>query len=439
MDGRVMTKRLIVVSIDALVYEDLDHFKHLPCFSRFWNEGSRVNRVRTVYPSLTYPAHTSILTGVSSGRHTVINNEPFLPGQSPRPWFWFHDRVAVRDIHDVAKEAGLTTCSLFWPVTGNHRSVDYLIDEYWPQFKGDTLETAYKRAGCSDELYEAVVRKREDSFRAFDSAITDYASTEIACDIIRKYKPNLMTLHLTLVDSTRHDYGVFNNKVEEAAAKTEDFISMIFEACREAGTFDETNFVITSDHGQLCYTRKVNLNRLLAEEGFLKLDADGALSDWDAYVESACFSAHVYLKNPADKALYDRVEKLLDHWLNEHTYGIGKVYTAEEAKARFGLYGDFSFVIETDQTTVFSSKLSDPLWVQCPPDVPGYGRATHGHDPDVGPQPVFLAYGPAIRRGAVIPKADIRDEAPTFAAILGLDFPEAEGHPIRGLLKDTGI
>ena len=317
--------------------------------------------------------------------------------------------------------------------------MDYLIDEYWPQFKGDTLEAAYKRAGCSDELYDAVVRKREDRFRVFDSAVTDYASTEIACDIIRKYKPNLMTLHLTLVDSTRHDYGVFNDKVEEAVAKTEDFLSMIFEACRDAGTFDETNFVITSDHGQLCYTRKVNLNRLLADEGLLKPDSDGVLSSWDAYAESACFSAHVYLKDPSDKALYGRVKELLERWESEHTYGIGKVYTAEEARARFGLYGDFSFVIETDQATVFSSKLSDPLWVQCPPDAPGYGRATHGHDPDVGPQPVFLAYGPAIWKGAIIPKADIRDEAPTFAAILGLDFPEAEGQPIRGLLKDRRI
>ena len=434
-----MSGRLFVVSIDALVYEDLDHFKHLPCFSKFWNEGSRVNRIRTIYPSLTYPAHTSILTGVSTGRHTVINNEPFLPGKSPRPWFWFHDRVAVKDIHDVAKEAGLTTCSLFWPVTGNHRSVDYLIDEYWPQFKGDTLESAYKRAGCSDELYDAVVRGREDRFRAFESSITDYASTEIACDIIRKYKPDFMTLHLTLVDSTRHDWGVFNDKVEAAAAKTEDFISMIFSACTDAGIFDETNFVITSDHGQISYTRKVNLNRLLADEGLMELDADGNLLRWDAYVESACFSAHVYLSDPQDKVLYDRVRKLLEHWLNEHTYGIGKVYTTEEAKARFGLYGDFSFVIETDQTTVFNSKLADPLWVQCPPDEPGYGRATHGHDPDVGPQPVFLAYGPAIRRGVVIPKAAITDEAPTFAAILGLEFPEAEGRPIRGLLKDKGI
>lgn len=430
-----MSRRLIVVSFDALVYEDLDHLKHMPCISKFWNEGSRVTRIRTIYPSLTYPAHASILTGATTGKHTVVNNGPFNPGSYANDWFWFHDQVKAKDIHDVAKEAGLTTCSLYWPVTGCHKSVDYLIDEYWPQFKGDTLEAAYKRAGTSDELYDAVVRGREDKFRSFDSFITDEAETDIACDIIKKYKPHLLTLHLTQIDSTRHDRGVFNDLVEQAAATTDKFMGKIMDACKDAGIYDETNFVITSDHGQINYTRKVNLNALLVKEGLIRLNEDGSLKDWDAYIKSACFSAHVYLKNPNDKQLYDRVAKLLDSWLNDHTLGIGEVYTTQQVKEKFGLYGDFSFVIETDQTTYYTGKLNDPFMEDCPPEAPGYGRATHGHNPDVGAQPVFLAYGPQIKKGVVIPKANIIDEAPTFAKILGLDFPEAEGEPITAFLK----
>ena len=52
-----MEKHLVVVSFDAMVCEDLDLLKNGPVFSKFLNEGSRVNRIRTIYTSLTYPAH----------------------------------------------------------------------------------------------------------------------------------------------------------------------------------------------------------------------------------------------------------------------------------------------------------------------------------------------------------------------------------------------
>lgn len=65
----------------------------------------------------------------------------------------------------------------------------------------------------------------------------------------------------------------------------------------------------------------------------------------------------------------------------------------------------------------------------------GTGRATHGHLPEKGPQPVFAAKGPAFRDGAVLPSGRLVDEAPTLAAVLGLEIPGADGHPVRELLK----
>ena len=65
----------------------------------------------------------------------------------------------------------------------------------------------------------------------------------------------------------------------------------------------------------------------------------------------------------------------------------------------------------------------------------GYLRASHGHDPAVGPQPVFIGYGPSFRSGVVLPEGKIIDEAPTYARILGLELPDAEGKPFFGLLR----
>ena len=104
--------------------------------------------------------------------------------------------------------------------------------------------------------------------------------------------------------------------------------------------------------------------------------------------------------------------------------------TAQEAKEQYGLYGDFSFVLESDESTLFTSKWTEPLFSEAE----GV-RASHGHDPAVGPQPVFLGYGPSFRSGVVLPEGRIIDEAPTYARILGLDLPDAEGAPMTGLLN----
>ena len=91
-------------------------------------------------------------------------------------------------------------------------------------------------------------------------------------------------------------------------------------------------------------------------------------------------------------------------------------------------------MIESDETTLFSSDWKEPLFTPYNPEQ-GYEKASHGHDPAVGPQPVFLAVGPHFREGVVLPCAPIINEAPTYAAILGVRLPDAEGEPLNALLR----
>lgn len=428
-------KRLVIISYDAMVYEDLDSLKDCPCFGQLWNQGSRVNRMQTIYPSLTYPSHVSILTGVHPGRHGIVNNEPSIPGNLKCDWYWFHQPVQVKDLHDLAKEAGLTTASVFWPVSGAHPSIDFLVAEYWAQGKDDTLEAAYKRAGTSDELFERCVRPLIPHLDSWESPVTDEGKTLLACDILKTYKPHLMTLHLGQIDYYRHRYGIFNDKVTHGVMQSERYLQMIMDACREAGTFEETNFIVVSDHGQLDYHRRMNINALLVKEGLLRLDAAGKVADWDVWIKSANFSAQVYLKDPEDKVLYDRVYRLLQSWCDSGDMGISRVYTAQEARDEESLYGEFSFVLESSEGTLFFSQWAEPVFSPAPLLAEGYRRGSHGHHPARGPQPVFLAMGPDIRPGVVLEQGRVIDEAPTFARILGLAFEDADGVPMTELLN----
>ncbi len=427
--------RLVILSLDALVYEDLETLGRYPCFRKLMTEGSRVNRMRTVYPSLTYPSHVSILTGVYAGRHGIVNNEPSIPGNLNCDWYWFHKPVRSRDLHDAAKEAGLTTASVFWPVSGLHPSVDFLVDEYWAQGKGDTLKEAYLRAGTTEELFEYAVQPYIDGFDSWESPVTDEAKIRCACDIINRYKPHLLTLHLGQIDYYRHRYGIFNDMVTKGVEQSERFLQMLFDACREAGIYEETNFIVLSDHGQINFTRRMNINLLLRKAGLIRVGAGGELTGWDAWIKSANFSGHVYLRDPGDRQLYDRVFGLLQQYCAQGDMGISRVYTAEEARREEGLYGGFSFVIESDDTTLFFSDWREPLFSPAETRGKAYARGSHGHHPSKGPQPVFLAVGPGIKPGVVIETGRVVDEAPTFARLLGVDLPDTDGNPIEQILS----
>lgn len=422
--------KLIIISFDAMVGEDIERLRDKPCFKTMLEEGAQIKRIRTVYPSLTYPAHVSILTGCRCGRHGIVNNEPSIAGDLKCDWYWFHDAVRTPDLHDAAKAAGLSTASVFWPVSGGHPSVDYLLAEYWAQGKNDSLEQAYLRSGTDRRFYDEVVRGLLPRLDSWEAPYTDEGKTLVACEIIRRYQPDLLTLHLGQIDYYRHRYGVFNDYVSAGVDKSDKYLAMIFRACKEAGVFNNTNFVIVSDHGQLNYKRRMNLNRLFVQEGLIRLNDEGGIADWDAWAKTANFSAQIYLKDSTNAELAARVETLL-----KNAEGTERVFSAAEAREEEGLYGDFSFVLESDGDTLYFSDWREPLFSPAVPLKDGYGRASHGHHPDKGAQPVFIAMGPSVRKGAVLDSGRIIDEAPTFAAMLGISLPGCEGSAITQLLN----
>lgn len=397
-----MAKHVIVISEDAMVYEDLETLKKLPTFGKIWDCCARVNRVRSIYPSLTYPAHATMMTGVRPGRHGIVNNEVAKMGEQSSDWEWFADALKVPTVFDAAHEQQLTTAGVFWPVTGNLRSVDYLVAEYWPQSKDETMRECFVHAGTSEDVAKRVLDPNLHLQVNRTHPYCDNFINACACSIIREYRPNLLMIHPANVDAYRHGTGLFSDRVTHGLHEIDAWMDELIRATKAAGIYEETDFFIVSDHGQLNITRAIALNALLREMGLIRVDAEGRVTAYDAFVKSSGLSAQVYLRDPDNKATYDRVRNVLRHWCEEGIYGISRVYTAEEAWAEEGLRGGFSFVLETDGFTTFSNDWSRPL--VRPLDMSDYrfGKATHGHHPDKGPQPTLLAFGPDIQPGVVL-------------------------------------
>ena len=227
------------------------------------------------------------------------------------------------------------------------------------------------------------------------------------------------------------EQGVVHHALEE----TDRWLGILLDAVRIAGIENDTSFVLLSDHGQINITRTISPNVYLRDKGYISSGENGEVREWSAYVKSAGASAHVYLKDPSDEKNKNEVYGLLCKMAEEGVYGFERVYTLDEVKEKYGLSGDFSFVLEGDGYTSFGE------WL-CRPAVRGFdlsdyrfGRATHGHAPEKGPQPTFIANGGLFKSGVVLESGSVLDHAPTIAAALGLTLPEAAGKPVYDVLK----
>ncbi len=427
-------KKLIVFSADAMVGEDVEYLKTLPNYKRYLEGGCRIERVASVYPTITYPCHTTMATGVWPDKHRVPGNCQFIPGADPLPWRWDYRFVEWKeDIFTAAKKAGYTTAAVFWPVTGNHPYIDYLIDEYWTQGPEDTPRQAWRRMGSSEEMLDIVER------HIGENQIRKHPPTEefiigCTCDIIRRFQPDVLFLHPANIDDYRHKTGLFNDRILEGIRETDKWIGEIMRAVEEAGELENTNLVLTSDHGQLEIKRVININVFLADQGLIRKHEDGSLKDWDAWSLSGGMSAAVYLRDPKDREVYEKTYRILKDMAQEGIYGISQVFTREEAKAHH-LDGDFSFILETDGYTSFGDAINRPVVTNYDLEDYRYGRATHGYLPGKGPQPVFLAKGPDFRENVTLKSGRLIDQAPTYAKLLGVELPRADGKPLGCFLR----
>lgn len=433
-------KRLLVLSADSMVTEDLALLETMPNFTRLLKGGVRAERVRGIYPSLTYPAHAAILTGCWPEKTGIVSNLIYSEDTRCGDWEWDAAALRVGDLFTAAKRAGYTTASVLWPVTGGHRAVDYLINEAWRLRPGEGVGRLFARYGSKPEVIGILLRELKylaPGYIEKGLAIhPEYDDFGVACaaGIIRRFRPELLLIHACPVDASRHEYGVFSDRLPEAIRRVDRYLGQLGDALEEAGVLEETNIALISDHGQMNYTRTAHVNAALSQAGFLSLREDGVLAEgWRAYARAVGMSAYVYLRHPEDRETAERVRRFL-----ESLEGISRVYSQEEARREEHLGGAFSFVLETDGHTAFSNSFREPYLHPAQPQEPGYGRGQHGYLPEKGPQPLFAAKGPDFAENAVLPPFRLVDEAPSFARLLGVEMPEADGHWVPGLLREGG-
>lgn len=431
-------RRLYVLSVDAMITEDIPFLRTLPAFGKILKDAAIVSDVITVYPSLTYTAHASMITGCYPDRHHIINNELLEPNAAKLPWYrsrkYFDDDV--KSVLEAAKEAGYTTGAFCWPVTAD-MDIDYHLPECWVWT--DSAQDMYDefiRCGAKkeflDEFWDEYGTHLTGLYTPQFSLVT-HAATLTA---IRNHQPEVIFEHLSVVDAVRHANGVYAKPVyRNAYMELELMLQQTLHTMQEAGVLEDTTFVITSDHGQTPVKQLLGINTLLARDGLITLNAQGKIDSYRAYAHSCAHSAQVYVSDPGDEALVQKVYDTLKKYQDE-SYGIAHIFTREQVAKRYRVDGPFSFMLEGGDGTSFSNSPLSNVITRADNSDYKYSVATHGHMPEDGPKPAMILNGPGIRKGAALQGIDIVDEAPTLAALLGVSLGSPDGHARSELLSN---
>ena len=436
---------VLMISIDGLKPEYITqadaHGMKLPYLRTLLTKGTYADGVVGIWPTITYPSHTTLITGVWPAEHGIENNQVFDPEQKFRgAWNWYASAIRVPTLWQVAHRAGLRTASVGWPVSAGATDVDYLIPEYWRS------ASPSDSANPDDQLLMAALARPDTLLQQLKSAAGPYMNgndtsiagdemkTRYALEILRRYKPAFMTLHLSSLDESQHEHGPFS---AEACADLEALDGMVARLAQQAiASNPSAAVVIVSDHGFMDISHAVNLAIPFLQAGLIQgAPTQGAtdattkspvVNSWKAQPWMAGGMAAIMLHDPNDRATEQQVKTMLDGLAANPDNGIAEILDRDAMKKR-GAYPDAAFLVVLKPGYYTANALTGSLVTP----IPGH-RGSHGFSPEYPEMhSSFFAVGAGIAHHRDLGLVDMRQIAPTVAGILHVPMPTAKATPLH--------
>lgn len=420
---------VVIVTIDGFPARALqDPHLPMPTLRSMIHNGAVADAMRPINPTVTWPNHTAMVTGVDASHHFVMANGLLTfpadgTGPEVMPWTPKDELVHARTLYEAATEKGLTTAQVDWVAISKARGVTWKFGE------APELDDTVTQELIADHTISA------DDIRHFGKgspAWHDEVWTDAAVDIIEKHRPNLLLLHLLQTDSLQHEYGPLTAAAYSAYANADACLGRVVDAVRKAGLSDSTTFFVLSDHGFSSFTHTIRPNVELTHLGLLQEDHGQVKGK--VWVKAEGGGAELFILDRNERA--SLVPKLKQAF--EGIEGVAHVYTNSEAQT-LGLPSDE----KTDQ--------APQLFLAA---APGYAfddaatgdvltthevKGQHGYlnsNPEMSA--LFVASGAAIHPGVHLGTISNLQVAPTIAQILGLEMPDAKQAPLPVLRQEVG-
>lgn len=422
-------KYVVLVSIDGFrsdFYKDPSWAT--PHLQQMAKQGVYAQGVNGVFPTVTYPSHTSLITGVTPSKHGILYNTRFEPGSEGGQWYTETKQIQSETLWDAVRKAGMKSASVSWPVSVG-APVDYNIPEIWSKENPSDRRGATAQYATPKGLFEEVVANATGQLQVNDynlsSPSMDQNLARIAGYIIRTYKPNLLTIHLPCTDGAQHAEGRESDLLRRTIAGADNAVGILLDALQKAGIRDSTTIIVSGDHGFVDTHSSLSPNIWLMKKGLI--GKAGTKDDWKAWFVPTGGAAFLRLKNNKDLAIVQQVKQMLE----ELPEGYKKLFRIIEKPelVRSGADPDAMLALAAVQGITFNAATSGEEFRVAK-------GGTHGYYPDFSEiQTGFVAGGAGIKKGSVVPVMSLTDIAPTIAYLLGIELKQATGTVYPGVLE----
>jgi Type I phosphodiesterase / nucleotide pyrophosphatase len=420
---------VLLISIDGMrpdyITQADEHHLRIPTLRRIMTSGTYADGVIGDLPTVTYPSHTTIITGVWPSEHGVLDNQRFDPERKlSGAWYWYADQIKVPTLWSAAHDAGLHTASVGWPVTVGATAIDYNLPEYWRSAGPGAAANPDDRflmniiSRPDGEIARIAARTGTSYMMGNDTSLAgDEVKTIYSLDILKQHRPQFMTIHLSSLDQEEHLAGPFST---EADADLEGIDGMVQRlAAQELANYPDAIIAIVSDHGFAPVEHDVNFAVPFLEAGLIHTTKGPSgttiVNSWQAEPWVAGCVTPIMLHDPSDTVTRDKVSQLLQHLAADPANGIEAVLD-HAAAVKLGGFPNAAFLVTLKLGYCNGGALTGPLVI------PSSEKGAHGYNMATTPamrSSLFLM-GHGIAASKDLGLIDMRQIAPTLAKLLGV-------------------
>ena len=357
--------KVVMISIDGLRPEFYTNAEFVaPTLKRLARNGAVATGMLASFPSVTYPNHTSLITGVQPKDHGILSNTLFHWDTGPsKAWYWEAHHIKADPIWRRLAQEGKTTAAIRWPVTVGANDVRWLIPEIFPKspwYEGSSWDLTVQ---LSDPALILELMNQAGLVPFVTGKEADAWAAKAAAYLLEEHQPDLTIVHLIEADHVQHSRGRDSAEVKTVVQWIDQQVELIVAKADE-----DTCVLIVGDHGFYDYTAVVHINRLFVDAGWITTNAEGKMVTWEVIAQKSGGQAAIYTKN---RQLIAQVLALL-----KANQSKGFKFISKAKLNQLGAYPDAIAAIEGAKGFSIGSGYTKPLVEQI-----NATRGQHGYLP----------------------------------------------------------
>jgi predicted AlkP superfamily pyrophosphatase or phosphodiesterase len=429
---------VVLISVDGLAAYYFDDPKaEMPNIRAIAAAGARAKSMKAVAPTVTWPNHTTLVTGVTPAVHGVVGNNFYDRAKHQQVTLIFdpvldkEEIVKVPTIYDLARSNGLSTAAINWPASRNAHTLDWTTPEVhklelYSKYTTPAVVEACRENGYSlfDEMFPGGSRNQESK--------TDAIGARTLNVLLAKFHPRLALIHLGNVDHVEHDKGPKSAEAYAAIKDADKEVGDIWKELQRDFAGNATIFVV-SDHGFSPIKSIIFPNVVLNKAGLVSVKGKKVTGGAVRFVSQAGAGMVYVLDSKNRKAVMKDVEKAF-----RNLKGISKIVPTEHLRD-YGV-GNPKDDPNAPDMMLFAEEgytFGDTAGGDVPFNEKPERLGSHGHDPSLPDlHATFVACGKGIKPGTVLGEIQNVSVAPTIAKLLNIKMTGKTGRPLNEILKN---